>query len=150
MTLRPGLASLCLLILPQGRTLWANEAAWWGFASTRSHCDYSAHPSLFPVPIFKMAAAPPPGLYPSPKWPPAPPTPSPPGLRSTFPPPLPPELHPGRWLRGRWPRFPAIVRSGGGDHRAAPAAGQQLRGSRHRRSVSRRSAARDAPRVGGC
>lgn len=72
MTLRPGLASLCHLILPQGRTLWANEVAWWGFPSTRSHGDYSAQSSLFPVPISKMAAAPLPGLYPSPKWPPRP------------------------------------------------------------------------------
>lgn len=75
----------------------------------------TAIPSSLPLPISKMAAPGSPDLYPSPKWPPAPPTPSRPGVRSSLPPPLLPQLHPGRWQRGRWPRFPAIVRSGGWD-----------------------------------
>lgn len=75
---------------------------------------YTQHNSL-PLPISKMAAPGLPYLYPSPKWPPAPPTPSPPGVRSTLPPPLLPQLHPGRWQRCRWTRFPAIVRNGGWD-----------------------------------
>lgn len=94
-------------------------------------------------------------LCPSPRWRPADrsassrfqngrpalPTPSPPGVRSSLPSPLPPELHPGRRRRGRWPRFPAIVRSGGRGRLAAPVAGQQSWGvcTRQRRHLSSRS-----------